>query len=117
GKSAVDHKAPVSTLDADALWASFEAAAPAYSRATLRLPSRSGQLAEVTYQDPEPAHSRANNHFHLDTVTGTVSDHTRYSDQPLNARLMGSMLPLHSGEFFGLAGLLAMMLASLLMPL
>jgi sulfite reductase (NADPH) flavoprotein alpha-component len=116
-ESAVARTAPALTLDADALWASFEAATPAYSRATLRLPSRPGQPAEIIYQDPEPAHSRANNHLHLDVVTGAVSDRRRYSEQPLNARLMGSMLPLHSGEFFGLAGLLAMMLASLLMPL
>ena len=97
-------------------WRAFEQAVNGYSTVTLRLPSGPGQPTQFSYQDPEPAHARATNRISLDGATGAVLDHERYADKPLNARLMGSMLPLHSGEFFGLPAQLLMMLASLGMP-
>lgn len=106
-----------SNLDVNALWTAFEAAVPAYSEASLRLAARPDHLLEFIYQTPNPAHSRANNHLLLDPVSGRVEVNERYAAKPLNEKLMGSLLPLHSGEFFGRGGLLAMMLASLCMPL
>lgn len=97
-------------------WRAFEQAVNGYSTVTLRLPSGAGQPTQFTYQDPEPAHQRATSRISLDSATGAVLNHERYADKPLNARLMGSMLPLHSGEFFGLPAQLLMMLASFGMP-
>lgn len=106
-----------SNLDVNALWSAFEAAVPAYSQASLRLQARPDHLLEFIYQTPNPPHARANNRLLLDPASGQVTVHERYAEKPLNEQLMGSMLPLHSGEFFGRGGLLAMMLASLCMPL
>jgi sulfite reductase (NADPH) flavoprotein alpha-component len=106
-----------SPLDTTALFAAFDAAVPARSVVTLRLPGAAGQPAEFSYQDPDPPHGRANNRLVLDAATGAVVQHERYDDKPTGQRLMASMLPLHSGEYFGLAGLVLFMLASLLMPL
>jgi sulfite reductase (NADPH) flavoprotein alpha-component len=104
-------------LDATALFAAFGAAVPARSVVTLRLPAAPGQPAEFSYQDPDPPHGRANNRLVLDAATGAVALHERFDDKPAGQRLMASIFPLHSGEYFGLAGLVLFMLASLLMPL
>ncbi|HET8701595.1 MAG TPA: sulfite reductase flavoprotein subunit alpha, partial [Nitrococcus sp.] len=106
-----------SNLNVNALWAAFEAAVPAYSEASLRLSVRPDHLLEFIYQSSDPPHARANNHLLLDPASGQVRVHERYAAKPLNEKLMSSMLALHSGEFFGRGGLLAMMLASLGMPL
>lgn len=97
-------------------WERFNRTVPGYSSVTLRLPSRPGQAVEFTYQDPDPPHERANNRIAFDVATGEVQQHERYADKPLNAQMMGSMLPLHSGEFFGVTAQALMMLASFAMP-
>lgn len=99
----------------DAAWQVFEQTVAGYSMARLQLPPRPGQPLTITYLDPKPAHERAFNRF---IITGaTARSHERYQDKPLNEKLMSSMLPLHSGSFFGTPGLMLMMLASLAMPL
>ncbi|HEX4909886.1 MAG TPA: PepSY domain-containing protein, partial [Permianibacter sp.] len=100
------------------LWATFEQtlAAP-YQRATLRFSARAEQPFEFRYLDADPAHDRANNLLQLDGNTGAVTKHERYAELPPGSKLMRSMFALHSGGFFGITGLLLMMIASLLMPL
>ncbi|HEU0152513.1 MAG TPA: sulfite reductase flavoprotein subunit alpha, partial [Arenimonas sp.] len=94
-----------------------DAAVPARSVVTLRLPGGPDQPAEFSYQDLDPPHARANNRLVIDAATGAVARHERFDDKPTGQRLMASIFPLHSGEYFGLAGMLLFMLASLLMPL
>lgn len=105
------------TVDVAAAFAAFEAAVPARSTLTLRLPTSPGQALEFSYQDPEPAHERANNRLVLDAATLAVTAHERYDDKPAGQKIMASIFPLHSGGFFGLPGLVLFALASLLMPL
>ena len=104
-------------VDVAAAFAAFDAAVPARSSLTLRLPSAAGQPLEFSYQDANPAHERANNRLVLDAGTLAVSAHERYDDKPAGQKIMASILPLHSGSFFGLPGLLLFGLASLAMPL
>lgn len=106
---------PAPRVDVAAAFAVFEGAVPAWSTLTLRLPTGAGQPLEFSYQDPSPPHSRANNRFVLDA--GTVVAHERYADKPFAQRLMAGILPLHSGAWFGGAGLFVFCVASLLMPL
>ncbi|GAB2500244.1 PepSY-associated TM helix domain-containing protein [Arenimonas alkanexedens] len=112
-----DADAPAEPLQIAAVFAAFDAAVPARSVVTLRLPEASGQAFEFSYQDPDPAHSRANHRLVIDPGTGAVARHERYDAKPFGQRLMASMLPLHSGDYFGVVGRLLFMLASVLMPL
>ena len=102
-------------LDIARLWSVFEREAGPYSTATLRLP-QGNQPLTITYQPPNPAHERANNSLVIDAM-GTVRQHRRFDDLPLGQHLMGSIFPLHAGSYFGMPGLILMMIASLLMPL
>jgi sulfite reductase (NADPH) flavoprotein alpha-component len=112
--------APVATappaFDAVAAWAAFERAVPAWSEATLRWPGPDGKVA-VRYFDADPAHERAANTLELDAATLATIRHDRYADASLKKRLVTSVFALHRGSFFGVAGVLAWMLASLAMPL
>jgi len=103
-------------LDLAALWPAFQRESGGYSIATVRLPQGNAQTLTITYQPVNPAHERANNTLVLDAA-GQVREHRRYDDLPAGQKLMGSIFPLHSGSFFGFAGTLLMMIASLLMPL
>jgi sulfite reductase (NADPH) flavoprotein alpha-component len=106
----------VPPVDANALWSAFQAAAPTWSEATLRLPGAGPAVAQFDYVAADAAHRRARSTLRLNAATGAVQSHDRYADRPLRARLVGSMLALHSGEYFGRAGWLVVMLASAAMP-
>nr|WP_314076269.1 sulfite reductase flavoprotein subunit alpha [uncultured Roseococcus sp.] len=104
-------------LDLGAAWTAFVEAAPhGYSRAILRLPAQPGQPLRVSYLDPHPPNSVAMNQITIG-ADGRVVEHTRFEALPAGHRLVFSRLALHTGEYFGLGGRIAMMVASLLMPL
>lgn len=87
-----------------------------YSTVTLRFPQK-GTVYSFNYLDTNPAHYRATNTLELDVNSWQLLKHERYNDKPLNEQLMRSILPLHTGEYFGLIGQIAMFLASSLMAL
>lgn len=87
-----------------------------YSDVTLRFPQK-GTIYSFSYLDTDPAHYRARNTLELDINSWQLLKHERYNDLPLNERLMKSILPLHTGEYFGIIGQIAMFLASSLMAL
>lgn len=98
-------------------WTLFEAfLGRCYESASLRIPA-SGSVYSFSYLDVNPAHSRARSQLDLDVTTWQLLNHDRYEERPLNVRLMRSMLPLHSGEYFGEVVRALMFIASLLMPL
>ena len=104
-------------FDIAAAFAAFETAVPDYSSVNLRFPNGPGQPVEFVYQDPDPAHERANNRVVFEPGTWAVKAHERYDDKPAGQKIMASIFPLHSGAFFGLPGLILFMVASLAMPL
>ncbi len=108
---------PTPALDISAAFAAFEAAVPEHSSVNLRLPAAPGQPVEFVYQDPDPAHERANNRVVFEPGTWIIQAHERYDDKPAGQKIMASIFPLHSGAFFGLPGLILFMVASLVMPL
>ena len=108
---------PQPGLGIDSAWAIFLREAGGFSSATLQLGDRPGQPIRIRYLDADPPHPRANNTLVLDGNDGSIVNHERYVDKPLNERLMGSIFPLHSGSYFGLGGVIVLMVASLLMPL
>ncbi|WP_029002591.1 PepSY domain-containing protein [Azorhizobium doebereinerae] len=101
--------------DLSVLWPVFLKESGGYSQATLRLPQGAGPLT-IQYLPPDPAHERASNTLVLDPA-GQVREHRRYADLPLGQKLVASIFPLHAGSYFGIAGTVLMMIASLLMPL
>lgn len=104
-------------FDYDDIWFKFEQAlnGQAYRSATLRLPQQPGNPLEFNYLDEPAPHERATNRLLMD-LDGQVKSHQRYADKPLAKQLLGSMLPLHMGTYFGLPGQILMFIASLGMP-
>lgn len=94
-------------------WSLFESAlSKPYAYATLRLPPSKG-VFEFSYMDKNAPHSQARNVLRVQIQDSKVLSHTRYEDKRVGEQIMTSMLPLHSGEFFGWGGRLLFFLASL----
>lgn len=87
-----------------------------YAKVSLRFPQQ-GSVYTFNYLDKEFAHYKAMNSLELDLHTKTVLKHEKYEDKPLNEKLIKSILPLHTGEYFGILGQIGMFLASSLMML
>lgn len=101
--------------DLATLWPVFVKESGGFTQASLRLPVQGASLS-IQYIPLNADHERASNTLVLD-ASGKVREHKRYADLPLNLKLAGSIFPLHAGSFFGMPGLILMMIASLLMPL
>ena len=102
----------------ESVWALFQNRVGDYSRATLRLPRHpKSKVYTILYLDPSPPHERAFNRLEIDPVNASILLHDRYAERPFGAQLIASIFTLHSGSYFGLAGQIAMMTASLAMPL
>ncbi|KFN52029.1 hypothetical protein N790_03610 [Arenimonas malthae CC-JY-1] len=108
---------PAPVVDVAAAFVAFDAEVPAWSTRTLRLPAAAGAPVEFNYQDPNPAHERANHRLALDAATLAVAAHERFDDKPAGQRFVAAIFPLHSGSYFGWPGLLLFCIASLAMPL
>ena len=87
-----------------------------YSDANIRFPQK-GSVYSFSYLDVDSAHYRARNTLELDINSNQIVKHERYEDKPLNQKLMSSILPLHTGEYFGIIGQIGMFLASSFMLL
>ena len=87
-----------------------------YSTFTVKLPPK-GTLYSFSYLDDKSNHFRESNTLELDTNAWQLIKHDRFEDKPLNEQLIRSMLPLHTGEYFGIIGQIGMFLASALMAL
>jgi sulfite reductase (NADPH) flavoprotein alpha-component len=105
---------PASTLDA--AWTTFRREAPDATRATLALPGDAGAPVEIRYQTQESPHGRAWNTLKIDAEAGQVVGRALYAELPRGRRFVSSLFPLHSGEFLGRPGRIAMALAALAMP-
>jgi sulfite reductase (NADPH) flavoprotein alpha-component len=100
----------------DLAWATFRREQGDASRATLSLAGDAGAPIEIRYQAPASPHSRAWNTLKVDGQSGAVVARELYAELPTGRRLVSSIFPLHSGDFFGRPGRIAMALAALLMP-
>ena len=87
-----------------------------YSTATLRFPQK-GTVYSFSYIALDASHERARNTLEFDIKTKEISKHDKFEDKTLLQQLMGSILSLHTGEYFGVVGQTLMFLASFMMPL
>lgn len=98
-------------------WAVFQQQAGDWAEASLRMPAKPGQPVQVTWLDAKAPHERARSRMSIDPVTGKLSAEDRYADRSLGARALSTIYPVHMGTYFGLPGRVAMLLASLGLPL
>ena len=64
----------------------------------------------------QTSHERAFDTLEVDSE-GRVASLKRYEDKKFGAQLVSSIFPLHSGSYFGIAGVIIFLIASLAMPL
>jgi sulfite reductase (NADPH) flavoprotein alpha-component len=111
-----DERAVVASPALDAAWTTFRRDIPDATRATLALAAADGTV-EIRYQTPESPHGRAWNTLTVDATSGAIVANALYATQPRGRRFVSSLFPLHSGDFLGAPGRVAMAIAALLMPL
>jgi sulfite reductase (NADPH) flavoprotein alpha-component len=87
-----------------------------YYSFTVRLPQK-GTIYSFTYLDDKSDYFRHSNTLELDINSWQLLKDDRFKEKPLNEQLMRSILPLHTGEYFGIIGQIGMFLASSLMAL
>jgi len=87
-----------------------------YSSASLKFEAKK-DVFTLNYLKKEPQHYRARNEISLDLRNNTVVKHEEFSKQPLEEKLLKSMIQIHTGEYFGKIGQILMLLASSTMAL
>jgi len=87
-----------------------------YKYLTMYMPHSTKEY-RFSYVDKNPSHIYARNTLTIDASSMNITQHERYDDKTVGGKFMGSMLALHSGEFFGSIGQFLMFLVSLAMPI
>lgn len=115
----VGNKSSQLDLPLDRVWQTFvmTVGRDGYRNARLSLPKSVVGDVDITYLPVDAPHLRASNSIVINAASDRVVRHSRYADRRTGEKFIASVFPLHSGEFFGKAGLIAMMLASLGMPI
>lgn len=98
-------------------WAVFQQQSGDWAEASLRMPAKAGQPVQVTWLDAKAPHERARSRMSIEPLSGKVSGEDRYADRSMGARALSTIYPVHMGTYFGLPGRVAMLLASLALPL
>ena len=88
-----------------------------YKNANLRLTPLKDGFYTISYLYADATHFRESNSMEIDPNKSLVVKEAKFEDKKLNEQLMSSMLPLHSGEYFGWFGQLAYFVSSALMAL
>ncbi len=96
-------------------WETFARETPGFTTVNVNLAAKPGKPMEFRYLDAQASHERAFNTLAVDSE-GRVASSERYDDKKFGAQLVSSIFPLHSGSYFGLAGVIVFLLASLAMP-
>lgn len=87
-----------------------------YENATLQIGKKS-DVVKISYFAKNAIHDRARSEITLNTKTNEVIKNDKFEDKALNDRLMRSIIPLHTGEYFGLLVQGILGLSSLMMVL
>ncbi len=109
---------PTVTYALEQTWSGFnQNIGREYSSLTLNIPTKDDGKVEVSFIDATPQHERAKNTASYDYRAEKIEKLKLYETQPLNEKIMSSMLPVHRGSFFGPVYQFLAMLAALVMPL
>jgi len=88
-----------------------------YKDANLRLIPVKENIYTISYLFTDATHFRQTNIMDIDIFKSKIVKDVKYIDKKLNEKIMSSILPLHSGEFFGWIGQLIFCISSALMSL
>lgn len=98
-------------------WASFEKATAGRTYETVTATVRDGPPVQFRAKLPGARHDRVSDELTIDGTDGTILANLPYADRPLGTDITTSIYEIHRGAYFGILGRIAMMLASLTMPL
>ncbi|MGJ7579684.1 PepSY domain-containing protein [Variovorax sp. RHLX14] len=90
--------------------------AAGWSQVVLRLPTGTGPSVLFTWLDAVPSHERARNRMTVRLPDGEIIQDERHNAKDAGGLFLAAIYPLHMGTYFGLPGRIAMMLASLMLP-
>lgn len=113
GRNQTDGSAPV---DWRAAWAGFDRATAGRSYDVVTATAREGRV-EFRARLPDARHDRVSDELSIDARTSAVASFTPYARRSWGQDIVFAIYELHRGAYFGLAGRVAMTLASLTMPL
>ena len=88
-----------------------------YKNANLRLTPSKDATYTISYLYANATHFRESNSMEIYPNKSLVVKEAKFEDKKLNEQLMASILPLHSGEYFGWFGQLTYFISSALMAL
>ena len=83
----------------------------------MRLTPSKDATYTISYLYANATHFRESNSMEIDQNKSLVVKEAKFEDKKLNEQLMASILPLHSGEYFGWFGQLTYFISSALMAL
>ena len=112
-----DQRADLPAAEVDAAWTTFRREVTNATRATIPLGGNADAPIEIRYQTRASPHARAWNTLRIEAKSGAVVGRELHADQPAGRRFVSSLFPLHSGDFFGWPGRIAMAIAALALPL
>lgn len=87
-----------------------------FTRVSIRFPE-SEENYQFSYLEETSGHERAQNRMEIRYADAQVLKHDRYDDKRVGEKLVVSMLPLHTGSFYGLTGKIIFFISSAMMPL
>ncbi|MES1924791.1 sulfite reductase flavoprotein subunit alpha [Salinisphaera sp. T31B1] len=108
--------APAPGLDLDSLWRSLAPRVADARSVFIRFPDQPTDAVAVRSVPADAAHVYAADELFLHPSTGAVLGFHPFADLAAGDQLLASVYALHMGAFFGLPGIVLMMLASLSMP-
>jgi sulfite reductase (NADPH) flavoprotein alpha-component len=113
---AMRREGPAAPATVDPAWAAFLAASKGeYETALLTIPQGRGAI-RIRSVPPDAPHPGARDEWRFDPARSRI-EVVRHADRTLGEAMAASMLEVHRGRFFGLAGSILSMVAAAALPL
>ncbi len=104
-------------VDLTRAWDGFVRATGGRSYDRITMSARDYGEVQFRAKLPGGRHDRVSDELTIDGTTGAVIDDQPYTTRPLGEDIVTSVFEIHRGAYFGIVGRIAMLLASLTMPL
>lgn len=107
-------KPPLASIDR--AWAAVRVVASPYDQVTIN-PSRGDKPVKFSVLPQGARHDRMTDVYAVRPGDGTIVERDLYASRPMGEVIVGSVLPIHRGTFFGVPGQIMMMISSISLPL